>query len=259
MEQDKHTTVAVIMGGFSSEREVSLHSGEGVAAALREAGFGVVDVDLHESDLDALRGLEFDVAFIALHGEFGEDGRIQGLLEEAGIPYTGSGPVASRDAMDKVVSKRKFAEAGIPMPDYIVLDAVPADDLADQITQRLSTRLVVKPSAQGSSIGVSIVGPEDLGCAVSKALEFDGRAIVERYVSGRELTVGIVGERALSVIELRPTTDFFDYEAKYTKGRTHYIVNPDIPREIDEAARTYALEAFNCLGCRDLARVDMVY
>lgn len=259
MEKDKRTTVAVLMGGVSSEREVSLHSGEGVARALREAGFNVLEVDIREPDLSCLNNLDFDVAFLALHGAFGEDGKIQALLEEAGIAYTGSGPEASRDAMDKVVSKRKFADQGIPISDYLVIDTVPDDAAAFDVAKRLSSKVVVKPSAQGSSIGVSIVGIEDLARAAAEALAFDGRAIIEPYIAGRELTVPIIGGEALPIIELKPLSEFFDYTAKYTKGQTHYIIDPDLPGDIERSARRYAIEAFNCLGCSDLARVDMIY
>lgn len=247
------------MGGVSSEREVSLHSGEGVAKALREAGFGVLEAVVDSADLKCLNGAQADAVFVALHGAFGEDGQVQQLLEEAGLPYTGSDPEASRAAMDKVASKESFAAAGLKTPDYKVLADMPDAAGAEAIWKRLGPTLVVKPSAQGSSIGVSIVERDDLSAALSEALSFDGRAVVERCVQGREITVGIVGRRALPVIELRPHHRFFDYTAKYTKGETDYVVDPDLPEGVAEEAQRMALAAFDCLACRDLARVDMFY
>lgn len=246
------------MGGVSSEREVSLHSGQGVARALKRAGHEVVEVVLDEEALGGLREACVDVAFLALHGAFGEDGGIQALLEEAGIAYTGCGPEASRVAMDKVASKERFAAAGVATPDYVVIDAPGWEEKLDEISTLSPERLVVKPSAQGSSIGVSIVGCDGVGEAISQALSYDGRAIVERFISGRELTVGVVGRRALPVIELRPRTGFFDYDAKYTKGLTEYVVAPELPDGLTQRAREAALGAFECLGCRDLGRVDMM-
>ena len=253
------TKVAVLMGGVSSEREVSLHSGEGVAKALREAGFDVLEAVADSADLKCLDGAQVDAVFVALHGVFGEDGQVQQLLEEAGLPYTGSDPQASRAAMDKVTSKEAFVAAGLRTPDYEVLEDMPDAGRAEAICKRLGPTLVTKPAAQGSSIGVSIVERDELSVALREALSFDGRAVVERYVPGREITVGIVGRRALPVIELRPHHRFFDYTAKYTKGETDYMVDPDLPEGVAEEAQQMALAAFDCLGCRDLARVDMIY
>ena len=247
------------MGGVSSEREVSLHSGEGVANALRAAGFDVIDAIVDSRDLSCLEGVDVDVVFVALHGAFGEDGGVQRLLEESGLPYTGSDPEASRVAMDKVESKKRFIAAGLAIPEFETLDRIPDNAWTGALASRMGPTLVVKPSAQGSSIGVSIVEPDELGAAVAEALTFDGRAVVERYVRGREITVGIVGRRALPVIELRPHHKFFDYTAKYTKGETDYVIGPDLPGGVAAEAQRMALEAFDCLGCRDLARVDMIY
>lgn len=246
------------MGGVSSEREVSLHSGEGVASALETSGYDVFRAVLNDASLSCLRGVEVDAAFVALHGAFGEDGQVQTLLEEAGVAYTGSGPQASRDAMDKIVSKEKFAAAGVRTLPYVVLDGQPDEAACDGIIEQLGGRVVVKPSAQGSSIGVSIVTRRGLREAAAEGLRYDGRAIVEPYAAGREITVGIVGGEVQPIVELRPHQEFFNYEAKYEKGQTEYIVGARLPAGAAEAARREALLAFGCLGCRDLGRVDMI-
>ncbi len=258
MSKDRRIRAAVLMGGVSSEREVSLHSGEGVAAALSAGGFDVSRAVFDDASLSSIDGIDIDVAFVALHGAFGEDGGVQALLEEAGVAYTGSGPQASRDAMDKVVTKEKFAEAGISTARYVVLTAVPKDVEGEEIFAKFGERVVVKPSEQGSSIGVSIVGSDGFEEACEEALSYDGRAIVEPYIRGRELTVGIVGEEALPVVELRPKGAFFDYRAKYEKGQTECVVGPELPEGVEEEVNRQALGAFGCLGCRDLGRVDMI-
>jgi len=246
------------MGGVSSEREVSLHSGQGVADALREAGFDVFPAVLDSADLRVIEGRHVDVAFIALHGQFGEDGRIQRLLEEVGIPYTGSGPEASANAMDKIVTKRMFAEAGVPNAAYVVLEGPSDAAAADRVFSKLGPKVVVKPSSQGSSIGVSIVERGCFDVAVREALAYDGRVIIEPFIKGRELTLGIVGGRALPIIELKPHRQFFDYTAKYQYGETTYVIDPELPEGVAQAATRAGLDAFACLGCRDLARVDMM-
>ena len=258
MTKDRRVSVAVMMGGISSEREVSLHSGQGIVSGLRQAGFDVFQAVVADESLASIRGQSFDVVFIALHGGFGEDGRLQALLEDARIAYVGSGPQASHDAMDKVVTKRKFIDAGVPTAPYVVLDAMPGPAAAADVFTRLGPRVVVKPAAQGSSIGVSIVEMDRFQPAVAEAISFDGRVIIEPFIKGRELTVGILGERALPVIELKPRREFFDYTAKYQSGQTDYVVNPDLPDDLRRRISAAALNAFLCLGCRDLARVDVM-
>ncbi len=253
------TRVAVLMGGVSSEREVSLRSGRGVAKALAGAGFEVIEAIVDTPDLACLSQVEADVVFVALHGAFGEDGQVQALLEEAGIAYTGSDPTASRAAMDKVESKKRFAAAGLQTPEYVVVRGAIDDAAAGSFKVRSGEMMVVKPAAEGSSIGVSIVNPDGLDAALEGALSLGGTAIVERYVPGREITVGVVGRQALPVIELRPHGAFFDYTAKYTKGQTDYVVDPDLGEGVSLRAREAAMAAFDCLGCRDLSRVDMIF
>jgi len=258
MEKDKRMYVAVLMGGVSSEREVSLHSGQGVADALRRIGFDVFEAAVDDASLACIEGLDLDAAFIALHGAFGEDGRVQALLEEAGIPYVGSGPEASRLALDKIATKRMFTQVGIPTPQYVSLDEEPDTGETFAIFAGLGPRVVIKPACQGSSIGVSIVDEQGFTEGVEKALKYDGRIVVERFIKGRELTVGILGDRALPIIELKPHREFFDYTAKYQYGETDYIINPELPKGVAVKAQQYALDAFHCLGCRDISRVDLM-
>jgi D-alanine-D-alanine ligase len=243
MRKETAITVAVLMGGVSS---------------VRKAGFKVIEAVVDTPDLAALEGKSVDAVFIALHGAFGEDGRLQKLLEDAGFAYTGCGPEASANAMDKIVSKRKFAEADVPTAPYAVLTSAPSAADAAAVFGRFGPRVVVKPAAQGSSIGVSIVERGGFAEAVKQALSFDGRAIIEPFIKGRELTVGILGDRALPIVELKPHRQFFDYTAKYQYGQTDYIVNPELPDDIAAEVSRAGLEAFRCLGCRDLGRVDVM-
>jgi D-alanine-D-alanine ligase len=256
MRKGKRAKIAVLMGGVSSERDVSLRSGKAIADGLRSAGYEVFDAVANHADISVLKGLHVDAVFIALHG--GEDGRVQKMLEDAGIPYTGSGPDASSAAMDKGVSKCRFVEATVPTAPYIILESVPNPAVASAVFTRLGARVVVKPIAQGSSVGVSIVEPDGFESAVRAAIGFDGRAIVEPFIKGRELTVAILDEAALPIIELKPRRFFYDYTAKYTKGQTEYMVNPDLPDDVASSVSDAGLSAFQCLGCRDWGRVDIM-
>lgn len=246
--------VAVLLGGFSSEREVSLRSGKAVADALASAGFPTTRIDVTSERLEGLDADAVDVAFLALHGRFGEDGGVQAALEARGLVYTGSGVEASRVAMDKVASKERFRAAGVPTADWAVISA-PVSKLA----LPLPLPVVVKPRAEGSSVGVSIVRAEgDYAAAVAKAVKLGGEALVERFVPGREMTVGILGERRLPVIELRPVREFFDFEAKYQDTRTGYIVDPPLALEERRAVQEAAWAAHEALGCRGMSRVDVI-
>jgi D-alanine-D-alanine ligase len=250
----KRLKIAVLMGGPSAEREVSLKSGTAVAAALATTGAIVAPINIQETKFGIPR--DVDVAFVALHGTFGEDGTVQRMLEDSGIAYTGSSPEASARAFDKIVAKTEFHRADIPTPKYEVLDREHPD------LHRLAALgfpLVVKPSRQGSSVGISIVQEEaHLEEACQIAWHYDDRLLVEQFIAGRELTVGIFDGHALPVIEIRPKHDFFTYEAKYTKGQTDYLVPAPLEKSIEAHAKTLALRAHDCLGCRDLARVDFI-
>lgn len=240
--------VAVLKGGPSSERDVSLRSGAAVAKGLREAGYEVVEIDVVGRELNIPAGVE--AVFIALHGEFGEDGGVQELLEKIGMPYTGSSPAASRTSFDKILSKKAMLAGGIPTPDYRVMTA-PGPCA-------MPLPVVVKPARQGSSIGVHrVFQASEWDEAVRSALSYDSEIVVEAYIEGRELTVGVVDDVALPVVEIVAPSDWYSYEAKYTKGRTEYLV----PAPLDEAAsalcRRTGLDTFRALGCRGFGRVDI--
>jgi D-alanine-D-alanine ligase len=250
--------VAVLMGGWSPEREVSLVSGKACAEGLREGGHKVVEYDV-KRDLRAL--VEFlrpaagggpDVVFNALHGRYGEDGCIQGVLEIMAIPYTHSGVLASAIAMDKPLARHVFASLGLRVADGRVIErrSLAAGD-------PMPRPYVVKPIDQGSSIGVHIVRDGDNLAAVEAAeAAFGERVLVEKFVPGRELTVAVMGDRPIAVTELRPRTRFYDYEAKYTDGITEHLVPAPVPADVYEAAKQWALAAYQELGCQGLGRAD---
>ncbi|MHA1539939.1 MAG: D-alanine--D-alanine ligase [Alphaproteobacteria bacterium] len=249
--------VAVFMGGWSSEREVSLTSGKGVAEALREKNYTVVPIDL-TPDLPALiqtlQTEKPDVVFNALHGPFGEDGTIQAILDLMQIPYTHSGVQASAIAMDKVATKRLCAAAGVPCAEDEVLST--KDYLAGKC--KIPLPHVVKAVNEGSSIGVFVLKtkedkksiiPEQLGHTV----------LVEKFIEGRELTVTVLGEKALTVTDLNPSNEFYDFEAKYTDGVTEHILPADIPEDIFQACLHYSEVAHKTLGCSAVSRSDFRY
>jgi D-alanine-D-alanine ligase len=248
--------VAVLLGGISAEREVSLTSGAQVVAALEEAGFAVTPIEV-TADLGALIAAlnpAPDVVFNALHGRFGEDGTIQGVLDYLGISYTHSGVRASALAMDKAAAKAVFAHAGLPVAPHRIIDIA---ELADH--DPLPPPYVVKPVNEGSSVGVSIVLPGDNRAAqIVQGWKF-GAAMVEQYVPGRELTVGVLEDRALAVTEILPATKFYDYEAKYAAGGSRHVVPAEVPPDIYERAKDIALAAHRALGCRGATRADLRY
>jgi len=260
--------VAVLKGGPSLEREVSLRSGTNVELALGRLGHEVVPIDADQHLVRALRDARPEVAFIALHGRGGEDGTVQEILEILKIPYTGSGVLASERAMDKVVSKALFRAADVPTPHGYAFSKeafskMGAAEALPEIQQALGLPLCVKPARQGSALGISIVRePGDLGGAILNAMGFDDRVLVERFVPGRELAVSVVMARdpwALPVIEAVPLGhDFYDFEARYTPGETE--LRP--PRDLDEAtvqeAAAVSIAAAHALACRGIARVDLI-
>jgi D-alanine-D-alanine ligase len=250
----KRLTIAVLMGGASAEREVSMRSGAAVVNALTTTGAKVVPMDIRDTAFTI--PAEVDVVFVALHGTFGEDGALQRILEERGIAYTGSDPEASARAFDKIVAKQCFLAARISTPKYEVLDRAQAEW---RRVEALGFPLVVKPARQGSSVGISIV-PD--GSALKQACEtawrYDERLLIEQFIAGRELTVGIFEGRALPVIEIHPKDGFFTYEAKYTRGQSDYLVPAPLDAKTESRAKALALRANDCLGCRDLSRVDII-
>lgn len=251
--------IAVLLGGFSSEREVSLRSGAAVARALRERGHDVHEIDVRDEAVGDLDRVRPDVAFIVLHGRFGEDGGAQALLEAKGIPYTGSGVAASRLAMDKAASKARFKEAGVPAaPDLLVREAE-GGSAAKARVLAFGLPVVVKPVAEGSSVGITIHRTaEALEAGLAEAFRHGGAALVERFVAGREMTVGILEDRALPVVELKPARDFYDYEAKYRDDRTVYVVDPPMAAADREAVQAAGLAAHRALGCEGFSRVDVI-
>jgi D-alanine-D-alanine ligase len=253
VRRTKGQVVGVLMGGTSAEREVSLRTGAAVLAAFGRLGHRAVAIDVGR-DLPALLARrKVAVAFLALHGRGGEDGTVQGLLECLGLPYTGSGVLGSALAMDKKQSKWLFAAHGLPTPDFEVF----ARGAGRPRLARLALPVVVKPSCEGSSFGVSVVrSPGALARSLASAFRYDAEALVEAYVPGRDLTVGVLGDEALAVVEMRPRGGFYDYRNKYKKGRTEYLV--PAPLTVRQTARTreLALAAHRALGCRGASRVD---
>lgn len=250
--------VAVLMGGLGSEREVSLMSGREVGKALREAGFQVQDIDLKPEHVAGLAGLDFEVAFIALHGPFGEGGPLQDQLDAMGILYVGSGGEASRKAMDKVAAKKLFVAAGLPTPPWQVVGQGD-DDAAAQAYQALGPEVVVKPIDDGSSVAVTLVGHRQRYAeGLAEVFALHDKALVERQVFGRELTVGVLHGQGMPVVEIVPTQQFYNYEAKYFDDTTDYIVNPELDFEVQKRIRQSAVAAHRVLGCRGFSRVDMI-
>ncbi|MFH0899620.1 MAG: D-alanine--D-alanine ligase [Pseudomonadota bacterium] len=255
--RERPKRVAVLMGGLSGEREVSLHTGEGAHRALVERDYQATMVDWTEgSDLrDALRGCAPDAVWIALHGAYGEDGCVQGFLECLRIPYTGSGVTASALAMDKVLSKRIFDEQGVPTPPWKTLSAG-ADPYT--LAGTLGYPLVVKPSREGSTLGLAIPkSQEELAEAAEQAGKYHGEVLFERFVAGREVSVGILEGRVLGTVEIRPKSGVYDYEAKYLRNDTEYLVPAPLSPTVDHAVRAAALRAYQALGCWSHARVDV--
>ena len=254
--------IGVLMGGPSTEREISLKSGKAVYEALRQLGLEVEAIDIKtegiEENISLIKSYKIDCAFIALHGRFGEDGQIQDILDRLKVPYTGSGVEASKLSMDKVASLEVFEANGIKVPRYKVLE-MKSYNPDWKMHGDLGFPLVIKPATHGSSIGLSIVdGPEDLDKAVGLAFGFDSRVVVQEYISGREITVGILDERALPVIEIIPKKRFFDFEAKYRLGMTDYIVPAQIEENIARKAQEIALSSHKLLGCFGCSRVDII-
>jgi len=250
--------IGVLLGGLSSEREVSLRTGEAVLNALRDRGHDVVPIYVdHDVDV-AIRQEQIDVAFIALHGRWGEDGCIQGLLELLGIPYTGSDVMSSALAMHKGKAKELFRLHNLPTPAYYTLTEDDCADLAG-VHGDFGFPCVVKPIREGSSVGVAICHSlEEMGPAVEKALCFDDEVLVERFIAGKEVSVAVLGDRALGACEIAPRAGWYDYQNKYTKGSTDYFVPPRLSPERYRGVLAQALRAHLALGCQGATRVDMM-
>lgn len=249
-----HGHVAVLMGGLSAEREVSLVSGRACTAALREAGYRVTELDTGHDLALRLAEIRPDVAFNALHGPWGEDGRVQGVLEMAEIPYTHSGVLASALAMDKEKAKAVFRQVGIPVAESMVVNRLEASK-----THLMAPPYVIKPVNQGSSVGVYIIRPGDNrppGALGTDAWELGDDVMLEKFVPGRELTVTVMGDRALAVTEIVTGAEFYDYDAKYASGGSRHILPAPIEDDVTAAAYELALRAHRALGCRGVTRSD---
>ena len=248
--------VAVLLGGKSAEREVSLKSGGMVLNALRSRGVDALPFDPAERGLDALIGERFERAFIALHGRFGEDGTVQGVLEWLGIPYTGSGVLASALAMDKLRAKLLWHAEGLPTPPYAVLTK---DSDLRTVARKLGVPLMVKPASEGSSIGMSKVrSAARLDEAYALAANYDQVVIAEKFIDGTELTAGILGDQVLPLIKIETPRDFYDYEAKYIANDTRYIVPCGLSAARERDMQALCLKAFRALGCSGWGRVDLM-
>lgn len=266
----KTKRVGVLMGGPSSEREISIRSGKAVCKALEAKKISYVPFELmpgpsangyKESVAAKLALLNIDVAFIALHGEFGEDGTVQELLEKMNIPYTGSLSSASKTAMNKIIAKEVFKSNNIPVARHEALSRKDFDKDCDASVyfKKLGPAVVVKPSNGGSSIGLNIAGDEKgLKAAIEDAFKYDDKLIIEEYIAGREITVGIIEDRALPIVEIVPKRKFFDFTAKYEKGLTDYHVPAEIEKLVYKECQDEALKAHKALSARSFSRVDII-
>jgi D-alanine-D-alanine ligase len=257
--------VAVLKGGRSLERQVSLRSGTRVEDALGRLGHDVVAIDVGLDLIARLRDADPDVAFVALHGPDGEDGTVQELLEILGIPYTGSGVLACTRSMDKVLAKHLLIEAGIPTPEFFAFSQAAFRDLgaADAlgaIEERLDFPIVVKPAAQGSALGIKFARTAaDVPAALVAAFSYDSRVLLERHIEGRDLAVSILGGDPLPIVEAVPRDeDFYDFEARYEIGRTDFVCPAELPEGVAERAHEIALSTFELLGLNGFARVDLM-
>jgi len=262
MNQDK---IVVIMGGTSTEAEISRQTGNAVLKALKSKGYNAVGMELHpETFAEEIRQAKPAIVFNALHGKFGEDGILQGTLEMLGIPYTGSGVLASAVTMDKAASKRVFEAEGISTPKAHTYHRFEMKrDLATEIEKEFSLPVVVKASSQGSSIGVYIVdNADDLAKALKEAFSYDEEVLVEQFIRGKELTVAVWGneesKEAFPIIEITTESGRYDYESKYTKGASHHIIPARVSEAKTKEIQDLAVKTFTACGCRGVARVDMM-
>ncbi len=265
MAEEKN--IAVLMGGISPERKISLQSGKTVAKALEKTDSHVIKIVVNDDLVSELDNYKIDVAFVALHGHFGEDGGIQEVLESKDIPYTGSGVLASRLAIDKVKSKEIFIKNNIPTPDYFAVSTAQSMSEIVQSVKKLKLPVVTKPVSNGSSIGISIIREyNELPDGIKHTGPHSTEVLIEKCIAGRELTVSILDDKTLPVIEIKTTTGFYDYEAKYKSKNTQYIILESaeessectLSHAVYDRVQELAIRAHNSLGCRTFSRVDMI-
>lgn len=253
--------IGVLMGGWSSEREISLRSGKNVYESLKRQGFNCVAIDIGKNFARRIERAKTDIAFIILHGKPGEDGTIQGFLELMDIPYTGSGVVASAVGMDKVISKRLFESARIPTPKYVpILTDSDINSCLRQAEKKFSYPMILKPRYEGSSVGIQLFrNGRNLKGEVIKTRRKFGDLLLEQFIEGMIATVGIVGKKVLPILELVPKKqEFYDYKAKYTKGETEFIIPARVPKPVYRKIQDLALAVHQVIGCRGFSRVDLV-
>ncbi len=249
--------IAVLMGGFNSEREVSLSSGEAVYNALIKLGYNATKIDFDRDIVTSLQKIKPDVVFNALHGHYGEDGRIQGLLDILNISYTHSGVLASAICMDKVLTRKICASYGLRSPDYDIL--VKGDhENNKKIIAKIEKPFVIKPISQGSSVGVEVILENFKFNIAQYNWQYGDQIIIEKYIAGQELHVGIIDNKALGIVEVRPKKLFYDYECKYTAGMTDYIVPAEISQEKYQEAMELALRCHQNIGLKGISRVDFI-
>ncbi|MDI6840160.1 MAG: D-alanine--D-alanine ligase [bacterium] len=247
--------IGVLMGGWSWEREISLRSGKMVANSLRRQGFKVVEIDVDYNIVSTLKKAKIDIAFVALHGVPGEDGTIQGLLDILGIPYTGSGVLASSISINKIITKKVLIASGITVPKYFY-----GNFNLNRIKKTLGPPpWVIKPVSSGSSLGVNIVNKaKELKSIFEKVKREYKDAFIEEFIHGPHITVGILADKPLPVLELAPKSGFYNYEAKYTKGLTDFIIPARLPNKVYKEAQEIAIRTHNAIGCSGFSRVDMI-
>ena len=257
--------IGVLCGGISSEREISLRTGEAIYKALLKKGYNAVKIDVDRNIAEVLKKEKIDFAFIALHGKYGEDGTIQGLLEIMDIPYTGSGVLTSSLAIDKIMTKKILTTEEIPTPGFITInssDFKNVEAISETILQKLNLPLVLKAPREGSTLGIEFVFKrEELLRAIEKVLQFDRQILVEEFIEGVEITASVLGNDdpiVLPLIEIVSKTGFYDFEAKYTPGLSDHIIPPRINEQLIQKISNLALKTYKVLGCQGFARVDFM-
>jgi len=252
--------IAVLAGGIGEERDISLQSGENIASALKAANFNVILSDITPDNTAILGDASIDIFFIALHGAFGEDGKLQKILEQKNLTYTGSNAKASELAFDKIRSKNAFINAGIATPPFIEIKiSADLDCLEQKLNLLNAEKFVIKPANQGSSVGITITDRTDLALAAANACLNDfGDSIIEKFIPGKEITVGIIGNRPLPIIEIVSNNGFYDYNSKYIDQSTKYLFDTITDRQLIKNINSQTVKCFNILGCEQFARIDFI-